>query len=125
MSPAPKILLAALGLGLASSACTVKTVDRPVTVTTKLLPEAAHADATGAGQEVSGSSCNRVVLLFIPVGFATAERAYADALAQAPGADALVRYEARQRALFVFPFYYEVCSEVHGYAANSKSLVGP
>ena len=111
--------------GLASSlaGCTTKTVDRPVTVTTKLLPELSKPEVVSAAKEVTGSSCSRVVLSFIPIGFATAEAAYADALAKAPGTDALISYEARISTVVIVPFYYEVCSEVHGYAVVSKTLV--
>ncbi len=106
------------GIGVAG--CTVKTIEPPLTVTTKHLPElAGKADES---KEVTGSSCARAVLLFIPVGFATAESAYADALAKAPGTDAIVDYEVRGTGFFVFPFYYEICTEVHGYAVSSKSL---
>jgi hypothetical protein len=100
--------------------CTVKTVEAPVTVTTKILPELPAASRSG--KVVVGSSCARAVLFIIPVGIATAESAYADALAQAPGTDTLVSYEARATNLFVFPFYYEVCTEVHGIAVSAKSL---
>lgn len=111
------LLAGALGLG-----CTVKTVDAPVTVTTKLLPEASKLDIPSGAKEVTGSSCSRVVLGLIPVGVATVEAAYADALAQAPGTDTLIRYEERTNAMFAFIFYYQVCTEVHGYAVSSKAL---
>lgn len=103
--------------------CTYRTVDRPVTVTTKQLPEASKPEVVRAAKEVSGQSCNRVVLLFIPVGFATAERAYAEALAQAPGADTLINYEARVTHVGALPFYYQICTEVHGFALSSKQFV--
>jgi hypothetical protein len=103
--------------------CTTKTVDRPVTVTTKLLPELSKPEVVRAAKEVTGESCSRVILSLIPVGVATAESAYAEALAKAPGADALISYEARVTTVIVAPFYYQVCSEVHGYAVSSKSLV--
>jgi hypothetical protein len=121
----PTLLVAASvgALAAASAGCTTTTVDRPITVTTKLLPELSAVDTANAGTEVSGTSCSRVVLLIIPAGFATAESAYAKALGQAPGADALVRYEARTNALVIFPFYYQVCTEVHGYAVKSETLV--
>jgi len=76
-----------------------------------------------AAKEVTGQSCNRVVLLFIPVGFATAESAYAEALGQAPGTDMLLNHEARASVLFITPFYYQVCTQVHGFAVNSKTFV--
>jgi hypothetical protein len=110
-----------LALAFSSSGCTYKTVDRPVSVTTKILPELAKPNL---GKEVTGRSCNRVVLLIIPVGFATAESAFEDALGQAPGSDALVSYEARTSTLFIFPFYTQVCAVVHGYAVSSKTLTG-
>ena len=114
---------AALAAAATSAGCTVKTVDRPVTVTTKQLPEASKPEVVSAAREVKGESCSRVVLLFIPVGFATAESAYADALGQAPGADVLLNYEARMSMFFFAPFYYQICSEVHGFAVSSKSMV--
>ncbi len=114
------LLTAVTSLGLLGSACTVKTLDAPVTVTTKILPELPNS--TRVGVEVTGSSCNRVALLIIPVGFATAESAYQDALSKAPGTDTLISYEARATNLFIFPFYYEVCTEVHGFAVSSKSI---
>lgn len=117
-------LRALLFVALSATGCTYKTVDAPVTVTTKPMPEIANARVSGAAKEVSGESCSRVVLGFIPVGFATAEDAYADALSKAPGADALVSYEARTNAFFAFIFYYQVCTEVHGYAISSKQLAG-
>jgi hypothetical protein len=123
-SPGPihSSILLAIALGLSSAACTVKTLEGPVTVTTKPLPEATKPEVVKAAKEVKGSSCSRVVLSIIPVGFATAEAAYADALGQAPGADVLLNYEARATTLVVIPFYYEVCTEVHGFAISSKEL---
>lgn len=114
----------ALGLTIAAvtSGCTVKTIDAPVTVSTKLLPELSRPEVQQAAKEVTGTSCDRVVLFFIPIGVATAESAYADALAQAPGADTLIRYESRMTSLFLWPFYFETCAIVHGYAVSSKSL---
>jgi hypothetical protein len=109
-------LLSAPAFGLCG--CTQTTVDRPVTVTTKPLPELSKA----TGRPVTGSSCGRVVLLIIPVGFATAESAYAEALGQSPGADALLNYEERRTHVFALPFYYQVCTVVHGYAVSSKTL---
>lgn len=106
-----------------SLGCTFKTVDGPVTVTTKQLPEASKPSVQESAKEVSGSSCTRVVLLIIPVGIATAEGAYSDALAQAPGADTLLDYQARVSGVFITPFYYQVCTEVHGFAISSKAFV--
>jgi hypothetical protein len=116
------VLLVLLMLAFMSIGCTYKTIDRPITITTKPLPEAVKTEVRGGAKEVTGTSCNRVVLLFIPVGFATIESAYADALGKAPGADAILDYQERTTAMFVFPFYYEVCSEVHGYAVQSKNV---
>jgi hypothetical protein len=110
---------AALLVMLTLAGCTVKTIEPPVTVTTKNLPELSHPQGA---KEVRGSSCTRVAILIIPVGFGTAEAAYADALEQAPGTDALLNYESRSSVVFAFPFYYHVCSEVHGYAVSSKTL---
>lgn len=62
------------------------------------------------------------MLLIIPVGFATADAAYQDALDQAPGADTLVNFEGRADHLFIFPFYFEVCAQVHGWAVSSSQL---
>lgn len=111
-------------IAASSLGCTVKTVDAPVTVTTKLLPELSRPDVVAAAKEVKGSSCSRVVLGLIPVGVATAEAAYADALEQAPGANTLISYESRTSAFFAFIFYYEVCAEVHGWAVPSNVLAG-
>jgi hypothetical protein len=61
------------------------------------------------------------VLFFIPVGFGSPNRAYNDALAQAPGSDALLRYEARN-SIFLSPLYSHYCDEVHGYAVSAKTL---
>ncbi|HVH46300.1 MAG TPA: hypothetical protein VM925_28360 [Labilithrix sp.] len=116
-------ILLAMALTASSAGCTIKTVDKPVTVTTKQLPEASKPEIVKAAKEVTGQSCNRVVLLFIPVGFATAESAYAEALGQAPGTDMLLNYEARANVLFITPFYYQVCTQVHGLAVNSKTFV--
>ena len=117
------LLLVLAGALSLLAGCTTKTVDRPVTVTTKLLPELSKPEVVSAAKEVSGESCSRVILGLIPIGVATAEAAYADALAKAPGADALISYEARTSAVVVMFLYYQVCSEVHGYAVSSKSLV--
>jgi hypothetical protein len=120
--------LSVIGLALAaifsSLGCSIKTVDGPVTVTTKQLPEASKPSVQEGAKEVFGSSCTRVVLLIIPVGIATAEGAYSDALAQAPGADTLLDYQARVSGVYVFPFYTQICTEVHGFAVASKAFVG-
>ncbi len=106
---------------LLATGCTVKTVDAPVTVTTKPLPELSRADVVAGAKEVRGSSCSRVVLGIIPVGIATVESAIEDALAQAPGTDVLLRYEERQSFVMML-VYLQACTEVHGYAVSSKSL---
>src|SRR5262245_42195133 len=113
------------GFALASMGCTVKTVDKPVTVTTKILPELTKPEVAKSAVKVQGESCSRVILLLIPVGIATAESAYAEALTKAPGTDALISYEARQTLTFIFPFYYQVCAEAHGFAINSKQVSTP
>lgn len=106
-------------LALSALGCTTQTVPGPLVVSTRPLPELGTPGPSG--KLVTGESCGRVVLLFIPVGFATAESAYNDALSQAPGADTIVNYEERVTNLFAFPFYYQVCTEIHGYAIASKS----
>lgn len=106
-------------LAFAGTGCTTQTVPGPLVVSTRQLPELGTLGANA--KRVNGESCSRVVLLVIPVGFATAESAYNDALSQAPGADTLVNYEERTTNLFLFPFYYQVCTEIHGYAVSSKS----
>lgn len=113
----------ALAATFSSLGCSFKTVDGPVTVTTKQLPEASKPGVQEGAKEVLGTSCTRVVLLIIPVGIATAESAYSDALAQAPGTDTLLDYQARVSGIFITPFYYQVCAEVHGFAISSKAFV--
>jgi hypothetical protein len=108
---------AALVLALAGMGCTTQTIPGPLVVSTRQLPE---LGTSGAGKLVTGESCSRTVLLFIPIGFATAESAYEDAVSQVPGADTLVAYEERATGLSIFPFYYEVCTEIHGYAVSAK-----
>jgi hypothetical protein len=116
------VLFAAFAVAIASTGCTIKTIDAPVTVTTKPLPELVRQDVVQAGREVRGRSCSRIVLTIIPVGIATIEDAVADALEQAPGTDTLLRYEERTDVVVVVPFYTQVCTEVHGYAVASKTL---
>jgi len=113
------LFLSALALALAGTACTTQTVPGPLVVSTRQLPEIGARGPNA--KRVNGESCGRVVLFIIPVGFATAESAYNDALSQAPGSDTLVNYEERTTNLFLFPFYYQVCTEIHGYAVASKS----
>jgi hypothetical protein len=122
VSRTPLLLALAVAAGASSLGCTITTIDSPVTVTTKQLPEASKPDVVAAAKEVTGSSCDRVVLMIIPVGFATVESAYAEALAQAPGADMLLNYETRSSLVFIAPFYYQVCSEVHGFAVSSQQV---
>jgi hypothetical protein len=110
---------AAFVLGLSGMACTYQTIPGPLVVSTRPLPEL--ATAAPQAKLVSGESCARAVLMFIPIGIATAESAYKDALSQAPGADTLLHYEERTTNLFLFPFYYEACTQIHGYAVASKS----
>lgn len=109
----------AFALALSALACTTQTIPGPLVVSTRPVPEL----GTGAEprQRVTGESCGRTVLLLIPVGIGTVESAYEDALSQAPGADTVVDYEERITNLFIFPFYYEVCTQIHGYAVASKS----
>lgn len=108
-----------LTLALTALGCTTQTVPGPLVVSTRPVPELGSPGPNA--KLVTGESCGRVVLLLIPVGFATAESAYQDALSQAPGADTLVNYEERVTDLFAFPFYYQVCTEIHGYAVAAKS----
>jgi hypothetical protein len=110
---------AALVLGLCGMGCTYTTVPGPLVVSTRPVPELATAEVKG--KPVTGKSCGRAVLMLIPIGIGTVESAYKDALSQAPGTDTIVNYEERSTNLFLFPFYYEVCTEVHGYAVASKS----
>ena len=109
---------AALVLALSGFGCTTQTIPGPLVVSTRPVPELGTGESA---KRVVGESCGRVVLLIIPIGFATVESAYDDALSQAPGTDTLVNYEERTTNLFAFPFYYEVCTEVHGLAVSSKS----
>ena len=110
---------AALLLGLCGMGCTYQTIPGPLVVSTRPVPELATPEVKG--KPVVGKSCGRAVLMLIPIGIATAESAYKDALSQAPGTDTLVNYEERSTNLFLFPFYYEICTEIHGYAVASKS----
>jgi hypothetical protein len=110
---------ALLFCALSAVGCTFETIPGPLVVSTRPLPELATAGPEA--KPVMGESCGRAVLMFIPVGIATAESAYKDALSQAPGADTIVNYEERVTNLFIFPFYYEVCTQIHGYAVASKS----
>lgn len=109
---------ATLALALSGMGCTYETIPGPLVVSTRPVPELGTPGPQA--KTVSGESCARAVLMFIPVGIATAESAYKDALSQAPGADTIVNYEERMTNLFIFPFYYEVCTQIHGYAVASK-----
>lgn len=104
---------------LAAAGCTTKTIPGPLVVSTRPLPE--MEGSAPSRQRVAGESCDRVVLLFIPIGFATVVSAYEDALAEAPGTDTLMDYQERVNGLFLFPFYHQLCTEVHGYAVSSKT----
>jgi hypothetical protein len=110
---------ASVVLALSGMACTTQTIPGPLVVSTRSVPELGTGGA--GGKRVVGRSCSRAVLLIIPVGIGTVESAYDDALSQAPGSDTLLDFEQRTTNLFIFPFYYEVCTELHGYAASSKS----
>lgn len=110
---------AALVLALAAFGCVTQTIPGPLVVSTRPIPELGTRGE--AKQPVTGESCGRTVLLIIPVGFATVESAYEDALSQSPGSDTVIEYEERVTNLFIFPFYYEVCTQIHGYAVASKS----
>lgn len=114
-------VLATFALGALATGCTIKTVDGPLTVTTKPVPEALRPDVLAKAKEVTGESCSRVLLFFIPLGFATVDSAVEDALKKAPGTDTLLRYEERQSLVSAF-LYWEVCTVVHGYAVASKDL---
>jgi len=111
---------AAFVLALSGMGCTTQTIPGPLVVSTRPLPELA-TDGVKEAKLVTGESCGRVVLLVIPIGFGTVQSAYEDALSKAPGTDTIVNYEERSTNVFAFPFYYEVCTEVHGYAVASKS----
>lgn len=104
---------------LATAGCTTKTIPGPLVVSTRPLPE--MEGSAPRAKRVRGQSCERVVLLLIPVGFATVKSAYEDALAEAPGTDTLIDYQERVNGLFLFPFYHQLCTEVHGYAVSSKA----
>jgi hypothetical protein len=110
--------LIAFALLVCTSSCTLETVRGPLVITTKPLPDASKARS---GTKVKGESCTRWVLIFIPVGFGSPNRAYNQALAEAPGSDTLLRYEARS-SMFFSPLYSHWCDEIHGYAVSSKTL---
>jgi hypothetical protein len=110
---------ASVVLALSGMACTTQTIPGPLVVSTRAVPELGAGGA--GGKRVVGRSCGRAVLLIIPVGIGTVESAYDDALSQAPGADTVVDFEQRTTNLFIFPFYYEICTELHGVAVSSKS----
>lgn len=113
--------IAALAMALPGTACTTRPIDSSVTVTTKPLPELRGGRV---GKRVSGSSCTHVYLLVFPVGSAWTGRAYAEALAQAPGADTLVAFESRSTYFSIWPFYRRICTEAHGYATKAAELTG-
>ncbi|MBX3230911.1 MAG: hypothetical protein KIT84_36240 [Labilithrix sp.] len=119
-----KTTLRLLAAALALSGCTISTIDAPVTVTTKPLPEAARPAVAAEGKEVTGESCSRSILFIIPIGVATVNSAVEDALAQAPGTDTLLRYEERQTYVSAL-VYHEFCTQVHGYAVSSQRLAQP
>jgi hypothetical protein len=98
--------------------CTVVTIPGPLTLTTKPLPELSGV----RGKEVRGTSCGRVLVSIIPIGYSSAEAAWREALASAPGTDTLLRYETRVTDIFISPIYSQFCTEIHGYAVSSREL---
>ena len=109
-----------LALGLAG--CTVPVFTKPVTVSTRPIPgKTEHGDA----KLVSGTSCSRLTLLVIPLGFGTSDAAFEDALAKAPGTDTLVDWHMKQDVLAILAtiIYFQHCVNVEGYAVDSSKLV--
>jgi hypothetical protein len=71
---------------------------------------------------VVGKDCSHVVLLLIPLGTLnpTIDGAIDDALAQAPGADALVNVSIKRTSLFAI-LYARSCVEIEGTAISTRS----
>lgn len=109
-----------VGALLACSAC-APVFSSPVTVTTKVLPQ---AQVPAGAKLVRGTSCSRITLAIIPLGFGTADSAFRDALAQAPGTDTLLAWHTKTDILGILaPFIYaQSCVTVEGYAVDSRRL---
>jgi len=109
-------------LAVALAGCTIPVFTKPVTVSTSSIPgKTEHGDA----KLVTGTSCSRLTLLIIPLGFGTSDAAFEDALAQAPGTDTLVDWRMKQDALAILAtiIYFQSCVTVEGYAVASSKLV--
>jgi len=103
--------------------CAIPVFTEPVTITTRHFESVRkHADEAPL---VSGKSCSRVTLIFIPLGFGTANAAFDDALAKANGADTLVDWHMKQEVLAILGtiIYYQHCIVVEGKAIDSRELV--
>jgi len=112
------VACAALGAG-----CSVPVFTEPVTITTRHLPS--FSEQVDAAPVVSGRSCSRMTLLVIPLGYATSNAAFNDALSQASGADTLVDWHMKQDVLAIVGslIYFQNCIVVEGKAVNSAELV--
>jgi len=114
--------VAASFLALALAGCTIPVFTKPVTVSTSPIPgKTEHGDA----KLVTGTSCSRLTLLIIPLGFGTSDAAFEDALAKAPGTDTLVDWRMKQDVLAILAtiIYFQSCVTVEGYAVSSSKLV--
>ena len=105
------------------SGCSFPVFTEPVTITTKHF--ASFGEQAEKAPLVSGRSCSRVTLLFIPLGFGTATAAFDDALSNAQGADTLVDWHMKQDTLAIVGtlLYFENCITVEGKAIDSQDLV--
>jgi hypothetical protein len=103
--------------------CSVPVFTEPVTISTRHFES--FSEQVESAPVVSGRSCSRLVLLFIPLGFATANGAFNDALANSEGADTLVDWHMKQDVLAIVGslIYFENCIVVEGKAVNSSELV--
>jgi hypothetical protein len=109
-------------LAVALAGCTIPVFTKPVTVSTSPIPGKTEH---GGAKLVTGTSCSRLTLLIIPLGFGTSDAAFEDALAQAPGADTLVDWRMKQDVLAILAtiIYFQSCVTVEGYAVDSSKLV--
>lgn len=103
--------------------CSVPVFTEPVTISTRHF--ASFSEQVESAPVVSGRSCSRLVLLFIPLGFATANGAFNDALSNSQGADTLVDWHMKQDVLAIVGslIYFENCIVVEGKAVDSSELV--
>jgi hypothetical protein len=114
--------LGAIFLVLFLSGCSIPVFTKPVTVSTNPIPgKTEHGDA----KLVTGTSCSRTTLIFIPLGFGSSDSAFEDALAQAPGTDTLVDWRLKEETLAIVLtiLYAQSCVTVEGYAVNSSKVV--